>query len=94
VTGYRLLNIFVITVVVAWKAVLSYQGQSFVPTTLDWITGGILGLGYVSHVFVFIRWGQIDGIGCGGSVCMKMYNLPCYLGYFPAIILMLSHTEC
>jgi hypothetical protein len=47
VTGYRLLNIFVITVVAAWKAVLSYQGQSFAPTTLDWIAGGVLGLGCV-----------------------------------------------
>jgi len=49
-TGYRLLNIFVITTVVAWKAVLSYKGQSFAPTTLDWITGGVLTLGYVSEL--------------------------------------------
>ena len=27
-TSYRLLNIVVITAVVSWKAVLSYQGQS------------------------------------------------------------------
>jgi hypothetical protein len=46
-TGYRLLNILVITVFVTWKAVLSYQGQSLVPTTLDWITGGVLTLGCV-----------------------------------------------
>ncbi|KIM74306.1 hypothetical protein PILCRDRAFT_828375 [Piloderma croceum F 1598] len=45
VTGYRLLNILVITIVVAWKAVLSYQGQLVAPTTLDWIGGGILALG-------------------------------------------------
>jgi len=45
VTGYRLLNIVVITIVVAWKAVLSYQGQSVAPTTLDWIGGGVLALG-------------------------------------------------
>jgi len=44
-TGYRLLNIVVITAVVSWKAVLSYQGQSVGPTTLDWITGGVLTLG-------------------------------------------------
>jgi len=44
-TGYRLLNIVAITAVVAWKAVLSYQGQSVGPTTLDWITGGVLTLG-------------------------------------------------
>jgi len=44
-TGYRLLNIFIITAVIAWKAVLSYQGQSLVPMTLDWITGGVLTLG-------------------------------------------------
>jgi len=46
-TGYRLLNIFIITAVIAWKAVLSYQGQSLVPMTLDWITGGVLTLGCV-----------------------------------------------
>jgi hypothetical protein len=46
-TGYRLLNIIVITTVVGWKAVLSYQGQSVAPTTLDWITGGVLTLGCV-----------------------------------------------
>jgi len=45
VTGYRLLNIFVITMVVAWKAVLSYQGQLIAPTTLDLISGGFLALG-------------------------------------------------
>ncbi|KIM81246.1 hypothetical protein PILCRDRAFT_505831 [Piloderma croceum F 1598] len=45
VTGYRLLNILVITTVVAWKAVLSYRGQLVAPTTLDWISGGILALG-------------------------------------------------
>ena len=50
VTGYRLLNIFIITIVVAWKAVLSYQGQSVAPTTLDWITGGVLTLGCVFEV--------------------------------------------
>lgn len=44
-TGYRLLNIFIITAVIAWKAVLSYQGQSLVPMALDWIIGGVLTLG-------------------------------------------------
>jgi len=44
-TGYRLLNIFVITMIVSWKAVLSYQGQSFTPITLDWIAAGVLALG-------------------------------------------------
>lgn len=37
---------------VAWKAVVSYQGQSSTPTTLDWITGGIVTLGYVSDVLL------------------------------------------
>ena len=46
-TGYRLLNILVITAVVAWKAVLLYQGQSLVPMALDWIIGGVLTLGCV-----------------------------------------------
>lgn len=46
-TGYRLLNVLVIASFVAWKAALSYQGQSFAPTTLDWITGGVLTLGCV-----------------------------------------------
>ena len=50
VTGYRLLNIFIITMVVAWKAILSYQGQLVAPTTLNWITGGILTLGCVFNV--------------------------------------------
>ena len=48
VTGYRLLNTSVITLVVSWKAVLSYQGQTVAPTTLDWIGAGILTLGCVS----------------------------------------------
>jgi len=46
-TGYRLLNIVLISAVVSWKAVLSYRGQSVGPTTLDWISGGVLALGCV-----------------------------------------------
>jgi len=45
VTGYRLLNIFVIATVVSWKAVLSYHGQLFAPTTIEWISAGVLTLG-------------------------------------------------
>jgi len=45
VTGYRLLNTFVITLIVSWKAVLSYQGQKVAPTTVDWIGAGVLALG-------------------------------------------------
>jgi hypothetical protein len=47
-TGYRILNITIILTVVSWKAILSYQGQSIRPTTLDWISGGILALGCAS----------------------------------------------
>jgi len=50
VTGYRLLNIFVITMVVAWKAILSYRGQPFAPKILDLITGGI----GASSIFEFL----------------------------------------
>ena len=52
VTGYRLLNVAVITIVVTWKAVLSYQGQSVASTTLDWIGGGILALGCVVNPLI------------------------------------------
>ena len=52
VTGYRLLNVAIITIVVTWKAVLSYQGQSVASTTLDWIGGGILALGCVVNPLI------------------------------------------
>jgi len=44
-TGYHLLNITVITSFGTDKAVLSYQGQSVVPTTLDWILGVVFSIG-------------------------------------------------
>ncbi|KIM78685.1 hypothetical protein PILCRDRAFT_824127 [Piloderma croceum F 1598] len=73
VTGYRLFNIVVITIVVAWKVVLSYQGQLVAPTTLDWIGGGILALGCVVNPLTF--WTSLAlnyGIGCGGLACTKV----------------------
>ena len=73
-TGYRLLNIVVITTVVAWKAVLSYRGQSVAPTTLEWITGGVLTLGCVclgSAPFSCLSTSLPPKLGYGGLVCMK-----------------------
>lgn len=72
VTGYRLLNIFVITMVVSWKAVLSYQGQTVAPTTLEWIGAGILALGYVSARGYFLTFTDRElQTACGGLVCMR-----------------------
>ena len=59
VTGYRLLNIFVITTVVSWKAVLSYQGQLFAPTTLEWVSAGVLALGCV-EIFDFVDFTHFE----------------------------------
>jgi len=95
-TGYRLLNITVITTVVAWKAVLSYKGQSAGPTTLDWITGGILTLGCVclnasfSNFLPFNTSSQLR-LGYGGLVYMKTYNLPFYPCYLSETTRTLSH---
>ncbi|KAI0061148.1 hypothetical protein BV25DRAFT_1917116 [Artomyces pyxidatus] len=39
VTGYRLLTTAVVTGLGVPKAIASYQGESVVPTTLDWVAG-------------------------------------------------------
>ena len=41
-TGYKLLNMLVISAFGVAKAVLTYQGLSAAPTTLDWILGVVL----------------------------------------------------
>ena len=41
-TGYILLNISVVLTVGMTKAILTYMGQSAIPTTLDWIEGTFL----------------------------------------------------
>lgn len=41
-TGYKLLNMLVISAFGIAKAILTYQGLSAVPTTLDWILGVVL----------------------------------------------------
>ncbi|KAI0045597.1 hypothetical protein FA95DRAFT_1495284 [Auriscalpium vulgare] len=39
ITGIRLLNTILIAALGVGKAVLSYQGQSTAPTTLEWVSG-------------------------------------------------------
>lgn len=49
VTGYRLLSITMILAFGIAKAALAYNGQSAVsatPTTLDWVMGVIIAIGY------------------------------------------------
>jgi len=46
-TGYRLLNMGVVFVFGLTKAVLTYMGQSAVPTTLDWVSGALLAVWWV-----------------------------------------------
>jgi hypothetical protein len=41
-TGYRLLNMSAVFVFGITKAILTYMGQSSVPTTLDWVSGAFL----------------------------------------------------
>jgi hypothetical protein len=41
-TGYRLLNMSVVFIFGMTKAILTYMGQSVMPTTLDWIGGAFL----------------------------------------------------
>ena len=41
-TGYRLLNMGVVFAFGLTKAILTYMGQSAVPTTLDWVSGAFL----------------------------------------------------
>jgi len=41
-TGYRLLNMGVVFAFGLSKAILTYMGQSAVPTTLDWVSGALL----------------------------------------------------
>jgi len=43
-TGYRLLNIVLIFSIGVAKAVLTYQGKSTAPTTLDWVLGVLLAI--------------------------------------------------
>jgi len=41
-TGYRLLNMSVVFAFCLSKGILTYMGRSVMPTTLDWISGGVL----------------------------------------------------
>ena len=41
-TGYRLLNMSVVFTFGVAKAILTYMGESAMPTTLDWIGGAFL----------------------------------------------------
>ncbi|KAI0045603.1 hypothetical protein FA95DRAFT_1467792, partial [Auriscalpium vulgare] len=43
VTGFRLLNTTLVAAFGIAKAVLSYQGQSVAPTTLEWVFGVLIG---------------------------------------------------
>jgi hypothetical protein len=45
ITGYRLLVSLITVTFGMSKAVLSYQGQSAAPTTLDWVFGVVITLG-------------------------------------------------
>ena len=45
VTGYRLLVSLLTLIFGMSKAVLSYQGQSTAPTTVDWVFGVLVTLG-------------------------------------------------
>jgi hypothetical protein len=47
VTGYRLLNSFIVIATTVWKAVLSYQKRSIAPTTIELVIAGIMALGCV-----------------------------------------------
>lgn len=42
ITGDRLLSMTLVTSFGAAKAILTYQGQSVLPTTMDWVLGGII----------------------------------------------------
>ena len=41
-TVYRLLNITIVSSFCVAKGILTYKGLSTVPTTLDWLSGGVL----------------------------------------------------
>ena len=46
VTGYRLLNVTVLCAFGISRVVLMYQGQTAVPTTLEWVMGVVIATGY------------------------------------------------
>ena len=41
-TGYRLLNMSVVFAFCLAKGILTYKGQSAIPTTFDWVSGGVV----------------------------------------------------
>ena len=47
-TGYRILFVVLTVAFVAAKAILTYQGQP-AATTLDWVLGGVIGIGQVLY---------------------------------------------
>lgn len=60
-TGYRLLNMSVVFTFGMVKAILTYMGQSAMPTTLDWIGGAFLA--------VILYW-----VGLYESECSKKWE--------------------
>jgi hypothetical protein len=50
VTGYRLFTIAMIIAFGTAKAVASYQGKTIISTSLDWVMGVLLAIGYVMDV--------------------------------------------
>ena len=54
ITGYRLLVTLLTVIFGVSKAILSYRGQSTAPTTLDWVSGVAVTLGWSTHSFWFL----------------------------------------
>ena len=64
-TVYRLLNMTTMLSFCFAKGILTYNGLSTVPTTLDWVSGGVLAVVWVNLVSSSMRakgtyWGFND----------------------------------
>jgi hypothetical protein len=51
-TGYRLLNVTLLSAFGMSRVVLQYKGQPVAPTTLEWVMGVVLTIGYDPHITV------------------------------------------
>lgn len=71
-TGYRLLNMGVVFVFGLTKAILTYMGQSAVPTTLDWVSGALLA--------VCLYW-----VGLYEAICSKKWEWFFHVDLTPTI---------
>jgi len=93
VTGCRL---FTITMIIAFrtaKAVASYQGKTIISTSLDWVMGVLLAIGYVMDVSPDLYPLSDESSDCFCWACMKVLIHPYYRGSSIVIILFRSYGD-